>query len=79
MFYLFLYFSFLFSYLDFNFFFFFFQVDAWGTDGEDLKITLPTENEISNLISASKNNYKTLMGKYGSKYFTTNVFCFLFK
>ncbi|CAI9274853.1 unnamed protein product [Lactuca saligna] len=37
------------------------MVDAWGTDGEDLKITLPSENEISNLISASKNNYKTRM------------------
>ncbi|GJT89619.1 alpha-glucosidase 2 [Tanacetum coccineum] len=36
-------------------------VDAWGTDGEDLQIAMPSENEVSKLISASKNNYKIRM------------------
>ncbi|KAK9052894.1 hypothetical protein SSX86_029524 [Deinandra increscens subsp. villosa] len=37
------------------------MVDAWGTDGEDLQIVMPSENEVSELISASKNNYKIRM------------------
>ncbi|KAI3713674.1 hypothetical protein L1987_72257 [Smallanthus sonchifolius] len=37
------------------------MVDAWGTDGEDLQIVMPSENEVSKLISASKNNYKIRM------------------
>ncbi|KAF5753750.1 putative alpha-glucosidase [Helianthus annuus] len=37
------------------------MVDAWGIDGEDLQIVMPSENEVSKLIFASKNNYKTRM------------------
>nr|XP_043607023.1 alpha-glucosidase 2 [Erigeron canadensis] len=37
------------------------MVDAWGTDGEDLQIVMPSEKEVSKLISASKNNYKIRM------------------
>ncbi|KAI3812633.1 hypothetical protein L1987_17344 [Smallanthus sonchifolius] len=37
------------------------MVDAWGTDGEDLQIVMPSENEVSKLISASKNDYKIRM------------------
>jgi alpha-glucosidase len=35
------------------------MVDGWGTDGEDLKITMPSEDEVSKLIVASKDKYKT--------------------
>ncbi|KAL8266856.1 hypothetical protein R6Q59_004200 [Mikania micrantha] len=37
------------------------MVDAWGTDGEDLQIVMPSENEVSKLVSASKYNYKIRM------------------
>ncbi|KAK1438367.1 hypothetical protein QVD17_04175 [Tagetes erecta] len=33
------------------------MVDAWGTDGEDLQIVMPSDSDVSKLISASKNNY----------------------
>ncbi|KAK3029745.1 hypothetical protein RJ639_038022 [Escallonia herrerae] len=36
-------------------------VDAWGTDGEVLQIVMPSEEEMSNLVSESKKKYKTRM------------------
>ncbi|KAM7490938.1 hypothetical protein LguiA_033859 [Lonicera macranthoides] len=33
-----------------------------GTDGEDLKITVPSEDEVSKLVSTSKEKYKIRMG-----------------
>ncbi|KAJ0020657.1 hypothetical protein Pint_31284 [Pistacia integerrima] len=35
------------------------MIDTWGTDGEALQIMLPSEHEVSNLVSASKEQYKT--------------------
>lgn len=40
-----------------------FQLDAWGTDGETIQITIPSENEVSSLVLASENNYKIRMGR----------------
>ncbi|XP_071704756.1 uncharacterized protein [Rutidosis leptorrhynchoides] len=37
------------------------KVDAFGTDGEDLHMVMPSENDVSNLISTSKNIYKMRM------------------
>ncbi|GJU20785.1 heteroglycan glucosidase 1 [Tanacetum coccineum] len=37
------------------------MVDAWGTDGEDLQIIMPSETKVSKLISDSKNNHKIRM------------------
>lgn len=40
-----------------------FQLDAWGTDGETIQITIPSENEVSSLVLASEKNYKIKMGR----------------
>ncbi|KAM7493797.1 hypothetical protein LguiB_028406 [Lonicera macranthoides] len=37
------------------------MIDGWGTDGEDLKITVPSEDEVSKLVSTSKEKYKIRM------------------
>ncbi|XP_019182231.1 PREDICTED: uncharacterized protein LOC109177350 isoform X2 [Ipomoea nil] len=37
------------------------MLDAWGTDGETIQITIPSENEVSSLVLASENNYKIRM------------------
>lgn len=37
------------------------MIDAWGTDGEDVQIIMPSETEVSKLISASHDNYKMKM------------------
>ncbi|XP_062120589.1 uncharacterized protein LOC133834844 isoform X3 [Humulus lupulus] len=34
-------------------------VDAWGTDGEVLQITMPPEQKVAELVSASMKRYKT--------------------
>ncbi|XP_059663103.1 uncharacterized protein LOC132308859 isoform X2 [Cornus florida] len=34
------------------------MLDAWGVDGEVLQITMPSENEVSDLISTSKKSHK---------------------
>lgn len=39
------------------------QIDTRGMDGEDLQIAMPSEAEVSNLVSASKEKYKIRMGK----------------
>ncbi|GAY56620.1 hypothetical protein CUMW_173290 [Citrus unshiu] len=36
-------------------------IDTWGMDGEDLQIAMPSEAEVSNLVSASKEKYKIRM------------------
>ncbi|KAK6934862.1 Glycoside hydrolase family 31 [Dillenia turbinata] len=33
-------------------------LDAWGTDGEVLQVIMPSEKEVSGLVSASKEHYK---------------------
>ncbi|KAF8380780.1 hypothetical protein HHK36_028274 [Tetracentron sinense] len=35
------------------------MLDAWGTDGEVLQISMPSEPEVSDLISRSEKQYKT--------------------
>ncbi|GKD37175.1 hypothetical protein Tco_1257382 [Tanacetum coccineum] len=37
------------------------MVDEWGIDGEVMQIAMPSETEVSKLISSSKNNYKIRM------------------
>nr|XP_043606304.1 alpha-glucosidase 2-like [Erigeron canadensis] len=37
------------------------MIDAWGTDGEDLQIVMPSDDAMSKLIFATKNNYKLRM------------------
>ncbi|KAF9597924.1 hypothetical protein IFM89_022626 [Coptis chinensis] len=37
------------------------MVDAWGTDGEVIQIMMPSEPEVSTLISTSEKQYKTRM------------------
>ncbi|XP_062120588.1 uncharacterized protein LOC133834844 isoform X2 [Humulus lupulus] len=37
-------------------------VDAWGTDGEVLQITMPPEQKVAELVSASMKRYKTQLG-----------------
>ncbi|OVA18457.1 Glycoside hydrolase [Macleaya cordata] len=39
------------------------MADAWGIDGEVLKITMPSDPEISNLISISEEEYKNHIEK----------------
>ncbi|VFQ64944.1 unnamed protein product [Cuscuta campestris] len=39
------------------------MLDAWGTDGETIKISMPPENAVSGLISASQKNYQLRMEK----------------
>ncbi|KAK6934857.1 Glycoside hydrolase family 31, partial [Dillenia turbinata] len=36
-------------------------LDAWGTDGDVLQVTMPSEKEVSGLVSASKEHYKDQM------------------
>lgn len=38
------------------------MLDAWGNDGEIVKITMPTEKDVSNLVSASEKQYRIRMG-----------------
>lgn len=35
------------------------MIDSWGTDGEDVQIKMPSENEVSNLVLMSQKQYKT--------------------
>lgn len=35
------------------------MIDSWGTDGEDVQMTMPSEDEISNLVSMSQKQYRT--------------------
>ncbi|GMN40734.1 hypothetical protein TIFTF001_009967 [Ficus carica] len=35
------------------------KLDAWGTDGEALQITMPSEQEVSELVSASVKQHRT--------------------
>ncbi|CAO2827331.1 unnamed protein product [Amaranthus hypochondriacus] len=35
------------------------MIDSWGTDGEDMQIKMPSEQEVSNLVSVSQNQYQT--------------------
>ncbi|XP_024993632.1 uncharacterized protein LOC112527307 isoform X1 [Cynara cardunculus var. scolymus] len=37
------------------------MIDAWGTDGEDVQIIMPSDTEVSKLILDSRNNYKMKM------------------
>ncbi|PWA75737.1 F-box/LRR-repeat protein 14 [Artemisia annua] len=37
------------------------MVNAWCADGEDVQIVMPSENEVSKLVSVNKNNYKIRM------------------
>lgn len=38
------------------------QLDAWGMDGEVIQIKVPSENEVSELISTSNERFKLHMG-----------------
>ncbi|KAL4199445.1 hypothetical protein AMTRI_Chr03g51150 [Amborella trichopoda] len=37
------------------------KIDAWGLDGEEVRIVMPSSDEVSKLVSASANQYKSLM------------------
>lgn len=37
------------------------MIDAWGTDGEDLQIIMPSDDEVSNMVIASEKNCKIRM------------------
>ncbi|KAG0462012.1 hypothetical protein HPP92_020488 [Vanilla planifolia] len=39
------------------------MVEAWGIDGEEVKITMPTESEVFNMASASEAQHRERMGK----------------
>lgn len=53
---------------------FFKQLDTWGTDGEVLQLILPSEDEVSELVSTSEKNYKDRLGISLFKYFTRLVY-----
>ncbi|XP_052211449.1 uncharacterized protein LOC127814178 isoform X2 [Diospyros lotus] len=36
-------------------------LDAWGTDGEDLQILMPSEEKVTNMVSKSEKEYKRQM------------------
>ena len=38
------------------------QVDSWGTDGEILQVMMPSEDEVSSLVSESEKQYNIRMG-----------------
>jgi uncharacterized protein involved in tellurium resistance len=38
------------------------QLDSWGIDGDVLKINMPTEVEVSTLVSTSEKQYRTRLG-----------------
>ncbi|CAK7346191.1 unnamed protein product [Dovyalis caffra] len=38
------------------------QLDSWGMDGDVLKVNMPTEVEVSTLVSASEKQYRTRLG-----------------
>lgn len=42
--------------------FIFAQLDSWGIDGDVVKINMPTEVEVSSLVSTSEKQYRTLLG-----------------
>uniref|UniRef100_A0A803MCW7 Uncharacterized protein n=1 Tax=Chenopodium quinoa TaxID=63459 RepID=A0A803MCW7_CHEQI len=35
------------------------MIDSWATDGEEVQITMPSEHEVSNLVSVSQKQYLT--------------------
>lgn len=37
------------------------MIDAWGIDGEDLKINMPSEDEVANMVFASEKSFKMRM------------------
>lgn len=39
------------------------QLDTWGMDGEIVQINIPSESEVSALISTSNERFKLHMGK----------------
>lgn len=39
------------------------QLNAWGMDGEIIQINVPSENEVSELVSTSNERFKLHMGK----------------
>lgn len=40
------------------------QLDTWGIDGEILQIQMPSEIEVSNLISSRKEHRRLHLGKF---------------
>ena len=38
------------------------QLDTWGMDGEVLQVILPSEEEVSKLVSTSEKQYKERLG-----------------
>uniref|UniRef100_A0A803L6D3 Uncharacterized protein n=1 Tax=Chenopodium quinoa TaxID=63459 RepID=A0A803L6D3_CHEQI len=35
------------------------MIDSWATDGEEVQLTMPSEHEVSNLVSVSRKQYQT--------------------
>ncbi|KAK9669054.1 hypothetical protein RND81_13G106000 [Saponaria officinalis] len=35
------------------------KIDSWGTDGQDVQITMPSDDKVSQLISVSQKQYRT--------------------
>lgn len=38
------------------------QIDAWGTDGEVLQVTYPSEQEVADLVATSEKEYRHRLG-----------------
>lgn len=39
------------------------QLDAWGSDGEIIQLAMPSETDVSNLVSESEEKYRNRLGK----------------
>lgn len=39
------------------------QLEAWGSDGEIVQVAMPSETDVSNLVSASEEKYRNRLGK----------------
>ena len=45
------------------------QLDTWGMDGENLQVILPSEEEVSKLVSTSGEQYKSRLGIFSFQIF----------
>lgn len=50
------------------------QIDAWGTDGEEVQIQMPSGSELSDLVLAGEKQLKSRLGTLSS----STCLCFWF-
>lgn len=51
------------------------QVDAWGMDGEVVKITMPSTDKVMELVSESEKKLKARLGNNTMKPLVNALFC----